>query len=187
MNEHSCTSPRPYLLRAWHEWCTDNGLTPQLVVLVDNTVQVPPTFVQDGHIVLNVSYDATSDLQMGNEYISFKARFGGKPHDILLPVGRVLALFARETNQGMSFEPEEPSASAPSHPSSTAPKAQPGHKRPAPVVQLMPHKHPSDADALDEDEEDAQAQTDPKHAPDENGDDTPPASTKRRPALKRIK
>ena len=28
MNEIRTTSTRPYLLRALHEWCTDNGLTP---------------------------------------------------------------------------------------------------------------------------------------------------------------
>lgn len=87
LNDTAITSTRPYLLRALHEWCSDNGLTPYLAVQVDASVQVPMAFVQDGHIVLNVSYDATSALHMGNDYISFKARFGGKPHDIMLPVG----------------------------------------------------------------------------------------------------
>lgn len=103
MNEIRTTSTRPYLLRALHEWCTDNGLTPYLVVQADESVQVPLAFVQDGQIVLNASYDATSGLQMGNEFVHFKARFGGKPHEIMVPVGRVLAIYARETGQGMSF------------------------------------------------------------------------------------
>lgn len=103
MNEPTTTSTRPYLIRAIHEWCTDNGLTPYLAVKVDRSVQVPREFVNDGEIVLNVSYDATGGLQLGNEYIEFKARFGGKPRDIMVPVERVQAIYARESGQGMSF------------------------------------------------------------------------------------
>lgn len=110
MDETHTTSTRPYLLRALHEWCSDNGLTPYLVVQADDSVQVPQAFVQDGQIVLNTSYDATSGLTMGNDFVHFKARFGGKPHEIIIPVGRVLAIYARETGQGMSFPPEEPEA-----------------------------------------------------------------------------
>jgi len=103
MNEPTTTSTRPYLIRAIHEWCTDNGLTPYLAVKVDRSVQVPREYVNDGEIVLNVSYDATGSLQLGNEYIEFKARFGGKPRDIMVPVERVQAIYARESGQGMSF------------------------------------------------------------------------------------
>ena len=103
MNEPITTSTRPYLIRALHEWCTDNGLTPYLAVKVDRSVQVPREFVNDGEIVLNVSYDATGGLQLGNEYIEFKARFGGKPREIMVPVERVQAIYARESGQGMSF------------------------------------------------------------------------------------
>ena len=103
MNEPTTTSTRPYLIRALHEWCTDNGLTPYLAVKVDCSVQVPREFVNDGEIVLNVGYDATGSLQLGNEYIEFKARFGGKPRDIMVPVERVQAIYARESGQGMSF------------------------------------------------------------------------------------
>lgn len=103
MSEPTTTSTRPYLIRALHEWCTDNGLTPYLSVRVDRSVQVPREFVQGGEITLNVSYDATGSLQIGNEYIEFKARFGGKPRDILVPVDRVQAIYARESGQGMSF------------------------------------------------------------------------------------
>ena len=103
MNESTTTSTRPYLIRAIHEWCTDNGLTPYLAVKVDRSVQVPREYVNDGEIVLNVSYDATGSLQLGNEYIEFKARFGGKPRDIMVPVERVQAIYARESGQGMSF------------------------------------------------------------------------------------
>lgn len=101
--DHSMTSTKPYMIRAIHEWCSDNGLTPYLAVSVNATVDVPMEYVNDGEIVLNVSYDATSALQLGNEYIGFKARFGGKPRDIFVPVERVLAIYARENGQGMAF------------------------------------------------------------------------------------
>ncbi|WP_341685616.1 ClpXP protease specificity-enhancing factor [Limnohabitans sp.] len=96
-------STKPYLLRAIYEWCGDNGLTPYVAVKVDASVRVPMEFVKDGEIVLNVSMDATSALQMDNDYISFKARFGGQPREIVVPVDRVLAIYARENGQGMAF------------------------------------------------------------------------------------
>lgn len=107
MSEIQTTSTQPYLIRAWVEWCNDNGLTPYLSVRVDKTVMVPREFVKDGEIVLNISYDATSALKLGNDYIEFTARFGGVPRDIMVPVSRVVAIFARETGQGMGFPPLE--------------------------------------------------------------------------------
>lgn len=97
------TSTRPYLIRALYEWCTDNGLTPYVAVRVDQSVQVPREYVKDGEIVLNVSMDATSSLKLGNEFIEFKARFAGTAREIMVPIDRVLAIYARETGQGMSF------------------------------------------------------------------------------------
>lgn len=97
------TSTRPYLIRALHEWCTDNGLTPYITVQVDETTQVPKEHVKDKEIVLNVSFDATSGLTLGNEYIEFKGRFSGIARDIIVPVNRVIAIFARENSQGMAF------------------------------------------------------------------------------------
>ena len=105
MNAQESTSTRPYLIRALYEWCTDNGLTPYVAVRVDDSVQVPREYVKDGEIVLNISFDATSALQLGNDFIEFKARFGGKPREILVPVGRVIAIYARENGQGMAFPP----------------------------------------------------------------------------------
>ncbi len=96
-------STRPYLIRALYEWCTDNGYTPFIAVLVNENVRVPMEFVKDGEIVLNISFDATSALQLGNEYIEFKGRFGGVARDIFVPVDRVLAIYARENGQGMAF------------------------------------------------------------------------------------
>jgi stringent starvation protein B len=97
------SSTRPYLIRGLYEWCTDNGFTPFIAVLVDESVRVPMEYVRDGEIVLNISFDATSALKLGNEYIEFKGRFGGVARDILVPVDRVLAIYARENGQGMAF------------------------------------------------------------------------------------
>lgn len=105
MTAPESTSTRPYLIRALYEWCSDNGFTPYVAVRVDDSVQVPREYVKDGEIVLNISFDATSALQLGNDFIEFKARFGGKPREILVPVGRVIAIYARENGQGMAFPP----------------------------------------------------------------------------------
>ena len=75
-------STKPYLLRALYEWCTDNGDTPHIAVRVDNQTRVPRQFVRDNEIVLNISFEATSQLQMGNDWIEFSARFSGKSHKI---------------------------------------------------------------------------------------------------------
>jgi stringent starvation protein B len=96
-------STRPYLIRALYDWCSENGFTPYVAVKVDASVQVPREYVQGGEIVLNVSMDATSSLKLGNEFIEFKARFGGKPRDIMVPIHRVMAIYARENGQGMAF------------------------------------------------------------------------------------
>ena len=106
-------STRPYLIRALHEWCTEHGFTPYLAVKVDAMVQVPAEHVRDGEIVLNASFDATSGLRLGNDFIEFKARFGGIPRDIVIPVDHVIAIYARENGQGMAFPaPPAPSAAA---------------------------------------------------------------------------
>ena len=97
------TSTRPYLIRALHDWCTDNGFTPYIAVFVDATVQVPMEYVKNNEIVLNVGFEATSGLKLGNEFIEFKARFAGSAREIVVPVGRVIAIYARENGQGMAF------------------------------------------------------------------------------------
>jgi stringent starvation protein B len=97
------TSTRPYLLRALHDWCTDNGFTPYIAVFVDATVQVPMEYVKNNEIVLNVGFEATSGLKLGNEWIEFRARFGGVPRDIVVPIDHVVAIYARENGQGMAF------------------------------------------------------------------------------------
>jgi stringent starvation protein B len=97
------TSTRPYLLRALHDWCTDNGFTPYIAVFVDAAVQVPMEYVKNNEIVLNVGFEATSGLQLGNEFVEFKARFGGVGREIRVPVDHVVAIYARENGQGMAF------------------------------------------------------------------------------------
>jgi stringent starvation protein B len=99
-------STKPYLIRAIHEWCTDNGFTPHIVVRADGRARVPREHVKDGQIVLNIGYEATGGLQIGNDLVSFRARFGGVAHDISFPVGNVAAIYARENGAGMAFEPE---------------------------------------------------------------------------------
>jgi len=108
INISQSTSTRPYLVRALHEWCTDNGFTPYVAVLVDDTVQVPREYVNNGEIVLNVSFDATSGMQLSNEFIQFKARFGGVAREIVVPMGRVIAIYAKENGQGMAFPAPTP-------------------------------------------------------------------------------
>ena len=103
MDAADSSSTRPYLIRALYEWCTDNGFTPFIAVLVDETVRVPLEYVKDGEIVLNISFDATSALKLGNECIEFKGRFGGVARDIYVPVEKVVAIYARENGQGMAF------------------------------------------------------------------------------------
>ncbi len=107
----SGTSTRPYLIRALYEWCTDNGFTPYVAVAVDPSVQVPREYVKNNEIVLNIGFDATSSLTLGNEFIEFKARFGGIAREILVPINHVIAIYARENGQGMAFpldaEPED--------------------------------------------------------------------------------
>ena len=110
--ESEMPSTRPYLVRALHEWCVDNGFSPYIAVQVDASVKVPMEFVKNGEIVLNVGVDATSALRLGNDFIEFKARFGGVAREIVVPVGHVIAIYARENGQGMAFPPP-PTASIP--------------------------------------------------------------------------
>jgi stringent starvation protein B len=97
-------STKPYLIRAIHEWCSDRSLTPYLVVAVRGKMQVPLEYVKNGEIVLNIGYNATRNLTMGNDFISFSARFNGVSRDIAIPVGAVVSIFARENGEGMGFE-----------------------------------------------------------------------------------
>ncbi|MDX3773445.1 ClpXP protease specificity-enhancing factor [Chromatiaceae bacterium AAb-1] len=102
------TANRPYLLRAFYEWIVDNNCTPYLVV--DATyphVTVPQQFVQNGQIVLNTSPGAVGNLLLGNDAITFNARFGGQPFALSIPVNAVLAIYARENGAGTVFTLED--------------------------------------------------------------------------------
>jgi len=171
------SSTRPYLIRALHDWCTDNGFTPYLAVHVDRSVQVPMEYVKNNEIVLNVGFEATSGLKLGNDFIEFRARFGGMARDILVPVDHVVAIYARENGQGMAFPmPTGESEATQGEPSgpvthSLAPASDtPRGLRLAPASSTSDDVPPGD----DDDDDD----TDPPDAP---------APTPPRPALKRIK
>jgi len=141
MNAIESTSTRPYLIRALYEWCTDNGFTPYVAVLVDDTVQVPREYVKNGEIVLNISYDATSSLKLGNEFIEFKARFAGSAREIMVPVNRVIAIYARENGQGMAFPVPVPGSTPEEAPRGPSPlskvPAAPAESPEGKVVQLV--------------------------------------------------
>ena len=200
------SSTRPYLIRALHDWCTDNGFTPYLAVYVDRSVQVPQEYVKNNEIVLNVSFEATSQLQLGNEFVEFKARFGGVARDISVPVDHVIAIYARENGQGMAFPVPTPlggqgvdsPASAPAgddvhlldaeaqpdgaaSPGVGAPVA--GGLRLAPA-QKAPKERPSPVKAVDKP---AQAPSQGSSSDDADAPPPEPPSGGGRPALRRVK
>jgi len=121
MNELQMSSYRPYLMRALYEWIADNDMTPH--ILVDASVpgvRVPKHVISDGKVVLNIAERAVARLQMDNECIRFSARFGGAGHQVNVPISAVLAIYARETGQGMAL----PADAAPPAASTTTPAAQ---------------------------------------------------------------
>ncbi|OYQ75339.1 ClpXP protease specificity-enhancing factor [Wohlfahrtiimonas sp. G9077] len=101
------TSNKPYIIRAFYDWIVDNDVTPYIAV--DATlpyVEVPEDYVTEGKIILNIEPSATPNLVLGNEWISFSARFGGVPMDINVPIGAIIAIYARENGHGIEFPPE---------------------------------------------------------------------------------
>lgn len=127
------TSNRPYLLRAVHEWICDNGLTPHIVVDAESPgVQVPPQAVSEGRVVLNLAPRAVSRLEIGNDAITFMARFGGVSHAVSVPVPAVQAIYARENGQGMLLA-EDAASAPPVQPAEAAPD-----KPAAPTLQAVP-------------------------------------------------
>ncbi len=169
------TSTRPYLIRALHDWCTDNGFTPYIAVYVDASVQVPMEYVKNNEIVLNVGFEATTALKLGNEWIEFKARFGGSSRDINVPVDHVIAIYARENGQGMAFPVPTDSGSG----------AQPGSPSGAPSTPSSTPKASGLRLASDETQADPAASTDPTTVDDDDRPPEPPPAG--RPALKRVK
>ena len=101
-------------MRAMHEWMLDNGFTPHLVVDAKRDgVRVPKAHVKDGKIVLNVSPTATRALSLGNDAVTFEARFGGVSQQIVVPIAAVLGIYARETGQGMIFGEDDSPTTTP--------------------------------------------------------------------------
>ena len=110
-----------------HEWISDNQQTPHMVVDASMSgVEVPRQYVQDGKIILNVSLNATSGLNLGNDHVMFRARFGGATHDVTVPIAAVMGIYARETGQGMIFS----EADAPVPPTETPPEPPSGGTEP---------------------------------------------------------
>ncbi|MCP5338785.1 MAG: ClpXP protease specificity-enhancing factor [Sinobacteraceae bacterium] len=134
-------SRRPYLLRAMHQWMSDCGYTPHVIVNAEAAeARLPRAYVRDGRIVLNLSYTATQRLDIGNEWVEFDARFSGAVQHVSFPVSAVLGVYARETGEGMVFSeqedggPEAPPPSGPGAgpdgPSGPAPEEPPPARRP---------------------------------------------------------
>ena len=123
------TSTRPYLIRAMYDWIVDNQCTPHLLVDAGfDGVQVPRQYVENGVIVLNMAPSAVRDLQLGNELVSFSARFAGTPHDIRVPTGAVQAIYARENGQGIFLGETDVAASGPAASEATAKADEPPTK-----------------------------------------------------------
>lgn len=104
----SQVSQKPYLIRAIYEWLLDNQLTPYLLVNATlDGVQVPHEFIEDGKIVLNIEPSAVRNYHSDNEWISFSARFSGKPMELFVPIVAILAIYGKENNEGMFFADEQ--------------------------------------------------------------------------------
>ena len=125
------TSHRPYLLRALYEWIADNGMTPHILVDAQYPgVRVPPHTVKDGRVVLNIADRAVAKLELDNEAVRFTARFGGVSHPVYVPVSAVLAIYARETGQGMALpEDNAPRPPTDDDPSPDEPPSDDGPRR----------------------------------------------------------
>jgi stringent starvation protein B len=109
-----------------HEWMLDNSFTPHLVVDAGRDgVRVPAAHIQDGKIVLNVSPSATRALSLGNDFVTFEARFGGVAQQLVVPIGAVLGIYARETGQGMIFSDDDATPPTPTTGAPTPPPIKP--------------------------------------------------------------
>ncbi len=166
-------SQKPYVMRALYEWCVDNGFTPYLAVRVDAATRVPSEFVRKGEIVLNIGPLASNGLRIGNEFVEFAARFGGVSREIVVPISAVIAIYARENGQGMTFDPEPPAAADLSSGARSPDPAQPGAASSTESPAIALHAVPPPAGRPD----------------DSHGEPRPPRGpgSGPRPALRRIK
>jgi stringent starvation protein B len=156
------TPRRPYMLRAFYDWLVDNDLTPHLVVAAELPgVRVPMEFVQDGQIILNIAPRAVGNLELGNEAITFNARFSGRPHSVIVPLYAVQAIYARENGAGTMFEPED---------------AYMGEYEEEGIVEVQDEETHSLSVAIESEETESP-----------EPDDEPPRPTKGRPSLRVVK
>ena len=118
-------STKPYLIRAIYDWCADSGFTPYLAVRVNGQTRVPTAYIKDGEIVLNLSTDAVRNLHMGNDEITCGGRFGGVPHEIIVPIATVIGIFAKENGQGLVFQGQESTPTPPDNPEGDKPEESP--------------------------------------------------------------
>lgn len=132
------TSSQPYLIRAIYDWIVDNNFTPYLLVNAENeNAMVPQEYIEDGKIVLNINPSAVNDLQLGNDYVMFNARFNGKAMEVSVPVVAILAIYARENGQGMMFD-EKTNDQPPTPPGgSSTTKKSPGEKSGKPKLKVV--------------------------------------------------
>lgn len=166
-------STKPYLLRALYEWCGDSGFTPYIVVLVDSSTRVPMEFVKDGQIVLNISFNATGHLKIDNDFIHFKARFGGVMREIEVPVANVSAIYARENGQGMAFDVQRERDEGNKPPLRRGPDASNQRTEAGPALSSVPSAPSSQVQSEDKKES--------------NDDEPEPPKKGGRPTLTRIK
>ncbi len=163
------TPRRPYMLRAFYDWLVDNDLTPHLVVQATMPgVRVPEDFIQDGQIILNIAPRAVGNLELGNDAISFSARFGGRPHSVIVPLYAIQAIYARENGAGTMFEPEEAYMSVPDEQSEDESDVLPAGT------------HLSDASEVS-------SESSSESSAEQDGDEPTPPRPKGRPSLRVIK
>ncbi len=125
------TSSRPYLVRAMYQWIVDNGMTPHLLVNAEfDDCTVPAGHINDGKIVLNIAPMAVQGLTLGDEEVSFSARFGGQAESILVPVAAILAVYARENGQGMMFSDDDQADHSSGNGADDGPEPDPDKPRP---------------------------------------------------------
>jgi stringent starvation protein B len=167
MTEPDIPSAKPFLVRAIYEWCMEYGFTPYISVVVDANTRVPMEYVRNGEIVLNIGPVAANKLDMGNDFVSLQARFGGVAREISVPITAISAVYARENGRGMSFETDK--LAADSHESEGTARTTAPAVAPAPALASAP------APAADGDAGEA---TPP---------DTPPPRPGGKPALRRVK
>ncbi|WP_312046369.1 ClpXP protease specificity-enhancing factor [Erwinia sp.] len=165
MEMSQLTARRPYLLRAFYEWLLDNQLTPHLVVDINLPgVLVPLEYARDGQIVLNIAPRAVGNLELGNDEVTFNARFGGVPRQVSVPLAAVMAIYARENGAGTMFEPEPAYEEAGEYSPATE-----QDESPETVMSVIDGDRPDDS------------------GQDDDGNDEPPPPRGGRPALRVVK